>query len=288
VNVEDASVNLLQVGHALKANLETKSGGKANTQCLQQYADGLDGIEDGLGNSIRAHPGTVVTTSTKRMIFGAGAGTTGTRSVATAIQRIASLYDLGWKTQHWMYAPPENCNWTVSLHDAVSPFQSQEKCEKGLRSFDFSGLHDSVGAMFDTPVFELFIDFFLSFPNAVWILTTRPSHEWALKRKSGGEENELLHAMSLLPMEEPCGRGVVAQSSTESLSRMFDLTNDLIRCMVPSERLLEVNFFSNQTYTMGQLVSFLGFPSVNKAFDSEVIPSAGFYNGHMCGGNPLW
>merc|ERR1712151_1009088 len=71
------------------------------------------------------------------------------------------------------------------------------ECLLTLREVDYTVLPQAVDAVFDEPVPELFINFFLSFPRAKVIITKRPSEEWASKR--------LARKHAFVPMQEPCG-----------------------------------------------------------------------------------
>jgi len=234
----------------------------AKSSCLRSYADGLDEVQKGLGDSIRRHPGTVVAADPRTIVFGVGSGTTGTRSLTNALHEVIKHYGLNLKVSHWLASPAENCEWISSLLNILK--SEKEQCMQDLRKFDFTAMSRSVGAILDYPVYELFIDFYLSFPNARWILTTRPSKDWASKRKGD-------HIETPWPMQEPCGRHIKNGTSEKLLSRVFALTNDFIRCVVPSERLLEIDVFSNPAdSSMKRVRSFLGFP------DSEALDLAEF------------
>jgi hypothetical protein len=234
----------------------------SQSQCMSQYADGLDEIRDGLGGMIRAHPGTVVAVTDRPMVFGVGSGTTGTWGLTQALHTISQP---GQKVSHWLNSPPENCKWIASLlriFDACP-----DDCRDQLRRFDFTAIADSVIAILDTPVFEVFLDLFLSFPKATWILTTRPSGDWAKRRKER-------HLNSLFPIQEPCGLAIDKNTTQKELAAMFDLTNDFIRCMVPSERLMELDMFSSNVTdsAVGDIAAFLN----TNNFTTELLAGVPF------------
>merc|ERR550525_1734700 len=88
------------------------------------------------------------------------------------------------------------------------------------------------------PSAELFFDFCWTFPDAKFILTTRPALEWAKSRK--------LHLpySSLAPIEEPCGY-YIDDFADEVSAKLFEHHNNLVRCMVPKERLFEINVWTD-------------------------------------------
>lgn len=231
---------------------DQRSCGRSSiSKCINKYADRLDAIEDGLGDDIRSHPQTVRKSSRRPVVFGVGSGTTGTRSLGIALHKLVTHFDLDMKVSHWLHSPEENCDWITTLLDNV--YLPRQQCQEALREFDYTGMANSVGAILDYPIYELFIDFFLAFPNARWVLTTRPSDDWAAARIED-------HAGTPWPMQEPCGYRVHNYTSSKMLSRVFDSTNDFIRCVVPKDQLLEIDFFSDGTdHTMKHLRKFLGF-----------------------------
>lgn len=245
------------------------------SKCINKYADRLDAIEEGLGDDIRSHPRTVKASSRRPVVFGVGSGTTGTRSLGVALHKLITHFGLDMKVSHWLHSPEENCDWIGKLLDNV--YLPRGQCQEALREFDYTGMANSVGAILDYPIYELFIDFFLAFPNARWVLTTRPSDDWAAARKED-------HAGTPWPMHEPCGFHVQKNTSSKTLSRVFDSTNDFIRCVVPTDHLLEIDFFSDGTnHTMKNLRKFLGFETDD--LDHEEFPHTSSNSEGRCNKN---
>merc|ERR550525_2139974 len=116
------------------------------------------------------------------------------------------------------------------------------------------------------PSAELFFDFCWTFPDAKFILTTRPALEWAKSRK--------LHLpySSFAPIEEPCGY-YIDDFADEVSAKLFEHHNDLVRCMVPKERFFEINVWTDSEEKLqnlsNNLASFVGgtpngsFPGTN-------------------------
>jgi hypothetical protein len=261
-------VSLREAPEVAEVNTRSSSSLSASqSECIVQYADGLDEIQQGLGDAIRAHPGVVVATSDRPIIFGVGSGTTGTWGLTKALHLLAQRDQ---KVSHWLNSPPENCGWIASLLRIVS--LCPEQCYDELRSFDFTAMSESVTAVLDTPVFELFVDFFLSFPKALWILTTRPSDDWAKRRKER-------HLNSAFPIQEPCGRIIGKDTSEKDLAAMFDMTNNFIRCMVPAERLMELDMFSSNV-TDSAVTDISIFLKANN-YASEIIHGVALTRTHQ-------
>jgi len=238
------------------------------SQCINTYAHGLDQIRQGLGDSIRAHPG-VVATSPAPVIFGTGSGTTGTDSLATALQTIMTFYGERGQVMHKCDGVADNCAWARGVTNLSTSIRgwielsSVQDCIQGMRGFDFSSISPAVNAYVGGGSFELFIDMFLSFPNARFILTSRPPDEWAFSRMQK-------EAHPQWPMQEPC-QGFY-DLEMETMSQMYSLTNDFIRCTVPADRFLEIDMFSHPTtHTMKRIREFLGFKE-NPDIDNLEFP----------------
>jgi len=144
---------------------------------------------------------------------------------------------------------------------------SREECVDRVRKFDYTTLAESVGFMTDMPVYELFLHFYLSFPNAKWILTTRDANVWAEHRKKD-------HLFSPYPMQEPCGYIVEPQSDEKVMAKAFLLTNDLIRCVVPAEKLLELDLFEGSTN--GMMARIAEFTQLHAPEGEEAFPHVAF------------
>jgi len=76
-----------------------------------------------------------------------------------------------------------------------------------------------------------------------------------------------------VPMQEPCGYSMgdprlgAMNETLEVHARLFDLNNDSVRCVVPKERLFEIDLFSQSIDgVMLQLSEFLNVPPVDEEF----------------------
>merc|ERR1712194_627753 len=98
----------------------------------------------------------------------------------------------------------------------------------------------------DTPVAELFLDLYWTFPDAKFILTTRPAEGWVKSRIGHHDGN------GAAPLEEPCN---IHRSdfTYQDLAGMFTYHNELVRCVVPKERLFEINVFEDSTEKLQEL-----------------------------------
>lgn len=214
------------------------------------------------------------------LFFGAGSGATGTSSLAMALRTILRDIDADLKIAHaWTWNPPENCDWFTSLEWILARgLVSPEECVKKLHAFNYTSIADSVGAVLDSPVYELFIDLFLSFPKAVWILTTRPSDDWAKARLQQPDAFWLSW-----PIQEPCvslaSRPLLGgRPSQKNMASMFSLGNDLIRCMVAPEKLMEIDVFTKPTdglmVDLGNFLAANGYTSKNMTLflEGEAYP----------------
>jgi hypothetical protein len=213
-------------------------------QCIKTYAAQLDGISPGLGNDIRArqfHVGN----SDQALVLGAGMGTTATRSLDGAL-RI-----LGMSGDHW-----GKLQWQLAWELGYANFEfNMSRCRNHLEN------RFGVGAtpgnwnyfkeyLMDTPIGELFVDFYAFYPKAKFILTNRPAEKWVearLKNRGGYE---------FAPVQEPCNQKMMNYSKQELVS-LFEYHAELVRCMVPQDRLLEINVWEDPKERMNDLMPTL-------------------------------
>jgi len=252
---------LLQLNHSMTSAGQHKQSGEVDIRerlqlCVNSYADALDDVVPDMGKAIRGHPLTVLSTSSRPVVFNAGSGTTGTESSA------AALGMLGLTTAHAHYAAPmvdisEFLEWRQMVEGIL--YNETDSCIPALRKFDFASLPDSVDAVTDFPMPELFIDMFLSFPNAKFLLTLRPSDDWA--------ESDL----NQVPVQEPCGMYMQASKfgwkGTATNAMFFELNNEFIQCVVPEERLFKIDVFTQPTDgVMLELSRFLNLPPLDEEY----------------------
>jgi len=261
-------------GLELGEQAETKYG--AIRECVHQYAQGLHDVKPGLGDSMMAHPLRPVQVSDRQIIFGAGVGTTGTRSLKVA------LGALGARVVHCCNTPAVTSIMApyglgASLEDR-KPMSNKEilECRAALHSFNYASMPVHTDAFMDTPVAEVFLNLFLAYPRAKVILTTRNATEWVATRIKH-------HALNgFAPMQEPCGLFMQYPRDTfdvEELERLFELQNDLVRCLVPQQQLLEINVWTETPQRMegfmDELADFLVLPRPNAA---EPFPGHRIWN----------
>lgn len=86
--------------------------------------------------------------------------------------------------------------------------------------------------LLDTPIGELFLDFYAASPNSKVILTKRDPKEWALARKQ-------FKLGMAIPVQSPCGASL-DDISYEDAAFLFGKHDTLVRCVVPPEKLLEI------------------------------------------------
>lgn len=233
--------------------------------CVAAYADKLDNIVPGLGKWMRAMNSTGKVTNSRSVVFGAGAGTTATRSLH------AALHLLGMKGNHYMI----NEKWEKGILDIVHSVHAGEKCHNRYQRYNYSSLPDKVEYVLDTPTAEVFLHLFAAYPNAKFVLTTRPAHDWSFNRVHD-------HGHTALPVQEPCGDEHVRHHNRTDIEAMFNLHNELVRCVVPKERLLEFDVFADSEdrmrNLMQELADFVGIPIPEKKgkTDAHRFPGSRF------------
>mmetsp|Transcript_17705 Transcript_17705/g.37631 ORF Transcript_17705/g.37631 Transcript_17705/m.37631 type:complete len:339 (+) Transcript_17705:93-1109(+) len=232
--------------------------------CITAYADGLDNVRPGLGCQIRARSLTAVSTSPRKMVFGAGHGSSGSSSLAKA------LVELGLITAHSNELAPSGYGaWAWTLKNLSDRDMPLDTCDEDFNNFNYTSLPKEIDAVVDTPVDKIFLDLFLSFPNAKWLLHKRPYNDWAGSRKGSWPSKAA-------PIEHPCGGIQVDMFNQDDLGRLASLHDDLVRCVVPRERLFEFDIFMNGTSgLMHQLGLFLERPDPPPA--SVTYPHIGNY-----------
>jgi len=230
-------------------------------QCVDSYANGLDDVESGLGSFIRGHPLFANYTNWRPFIWGAGSGSTATGSL------FAALLKLNFNAVHAVSGAGVDLRLFERFMHTWHEYD-EGSCRRLVRSLNLSDMPENVDAVVDTPASELFIDIFLAYPKARFILTVRPAEEWAHARRHMYDwvTNGLVNIPPDLPVpiQEPCGDLTVAdveRFSEKDLATLFSLQNDLVRCAVPQERLFEIDVFTQNTaHVMSNLSRFLNVP----------------------------
>lgn len=272
-DVEDF-VSLLQMPKMPRSPSHKGGPGRAGKDlhhCVDMYANGLDSIRPGtrLGNHIRTWPMTVPATSTRQIVFGAMMGGTASVSYAYALSQI-----MGLRTYHH---PGVLTNKTLTMNDAVCTWANSHdhdffrlwdsdfatSCRPNLQEVDVTTLPE-IDAFLEQPVDLYFPLFFLSFPNARWILSTRDSHDWVTDYN-----REFNSSTNVIPIQLPCLRYdgnsssmVMGSFSTDENARMYELLNEFIRCAVAPDKLFHYDLFADGTAGLSnKLGKWLGIPT---------------------------
>jgi len=249
-------------------------------QCVASYADGLDAVRPELGAPIRTHRLQATRTSDRSIVFGAGLSFTGTRSLS------AFMMDLNMTGCHFKSSWASRLDHIMGLENplfgipevyGVYNFTEAKACYMKLRSMDLTeGIGPDIDFMTDAPIPQLALDLFLAYPNAKFVLSTRPASDWV----------DVGFATPLAPLQEPCGINSSKFEPSE-MARLVDLNNDLIRCIVPQSQLFELSVFSDppevKAHLSRSLSAFLGrplpvdvpFPHINNGdppFDKQYTP----------------
>lgn len=196
--------------------------------CVQIHADALNQLHEGWGETIIKHPLKTQTVSQRSVIIGGGMGTTGTKSLHAALKL------LGLNVWH----AGRNSTWDARRNDVTYLLKTGQA--KEIHNFDFVGLLDGADGAIDCPTAEVFIDLFLSFPNAKVVLSTRPPQSWAASRLKH-------HSGTLVPKQEPFGAQIGSKGfeSIETLAKLYQINNDFVRCVVPKQQLLEYDLWAD-------------------------------------------
>lgn len=244
--------------------------------CIRGYSNKLNGVRRGLGDDVIRRFGNVSFNDVgakaipqTSIVLGAGYGTTGTRSLDTALRL------MGLQGEHY---GPTGQRFARLLGYQARPkiFPRDATCKNTLeRQFPHEFKYDKQ-YLVDTPVAELFLDLYWTFPDAKVILTTRPAREWAARR--------LVHHSVPAPIQEPCG--YLQGHFKKNLAKLFDYHNDLVRCVVPKERLFELNFWEDswdRLRSLGEdLASFVGGEAIAQVPGTKVLRTVSANGTQVC------
>lgn len=271
-------------------SLQVSSGERLDpreAECISHYASKLDDIRGGLGDAVRIRAEEFDFTraanrnDTKMHFFGAGYGTTGTRSLHTALQL------MGFTGEH---ADLKGLYRKMIYKVLGIRGRPNANCKQQLKDMFPSSFKYDKDYILDTPVAELFLDLYWTFPDAKFILTTRSAEQWVKSRIGHHDSGEAA------VLEEPCNLHM-ASFTDQELTNMYLYHNDLVRCVVPKERLFEINVFEDPPEKLRELgktlALFLGakpidrFPGTWKAFAGKgkhhlVQLKAAGDEGHRC------
>lgn len=236
--------------HQDKAKTDANAANLKALSCISDYSKDLNTIKSGLGEHILERARTFGFNKIPdrndegalKRVFGVGMGTTATRSLSSALKMMG---------MHGSHFGPREANIAKSIGVVFTNYERKmqadsPKCYKHLEALYPMGYHVPQGSYaMDTPVGELFLDEFFSFPGALFVLTKRNSTKW-VKARYGHSGHELA------ALQEPCGH-YMRSFTHEQNAALLDAHHNLVRCVVPKERLFEINVFEDPPEQMRQL-----------------------------------
>jgi len=251
-NAGQASCLIQQRADTGKAVIEPKDSpfSPAQWQCISQYGASVDADLPGFSRRLeqRRFGGTGKARLDGSVILGAGFGTTATRSLA------AFARQLGLAVHHCKQGKreeiPEFWMRLMNITSMLDP-QGLDGCLSTLDVLNFSEAFDQGNdLLLDTPMAEHFLDFYAVSPQSKVILTNRNAVDWVKARLQWDET-------MVAPLHSPCGMKL-APMSPEMAVRLYEAHNRLVRCIVPPEKLTEINVFDGSTLDVPALSDFLG------------------------------
>ena len=180
----------------------------------------------------------------KPLIIGAGEGTTGTHTVARLISRTASP---ARTVAHWevVYGnrSSEASQAYVGLRKRLMALTPPERAH-----FDYD-VFDAYDGVTDEPIPQLFPYIYRTYPQARVILSVRNASEWVDSRVRHHPASPRPFALFDASMEIIVNRKKKNRTSRPSLNPSdsalaFAMQNMLVRCLVPSHKLLVVDVFN--------------------------------------------
>mmetsp|Transcript_97623 Transcript_97623/g.173882 ORF Transcript_97623/g.173882 Transcript_97623/m.173882 type:complete len:314 (+) Transcript_97623:83-1024(+) len=248
------SPSLLQTSRLQDVQVDMAALHRVRDHCLTQYIDKVNSASSGftldsMKQIIRSQD-RVAKQSERKLVLCAGQGTTATVGVAFALE---ALHLHGYHWTHEVATANENVlkgelpAYVQSIWDMLQ--SGEENCRAALAEYDFTTLPSDVDYVSDTPFPETFLVFYQQFPQAKVILSTRPAAEWVQKRRA--------HSGTPAPVLNPCGAGSIGNYSDQQLEIFFDAYNELVRCVVPQENLLEIDAISKTIDMPEEFLQFL-------------------------------
>jgi len=232
--------------HVPKSGFFDLGGAHCSVGCSRTYIDRAKQLDEAAGSQLTrllCSPFNY-STSPKPLIIGAGAGTTGTQTVAYAV----SL--LGLKVIHFreMWNPWGRRNLTFGDKSDADPgigmqfyrlwgveedVNATSCLEKGRR-LEFKRFED-VDAVFDSPFPAYTYDLIRAYPNSRIILTVRDPSTWVVKRRTHHPNPDAHYLRS-------CG-AKLANLSESAGAELFRATNDWVQCVSRVDRIVKINVF---------------------------------------------
>jgi hypothetical protein len=221
--------------------------------CIDSYVALVDRIMPDYGEMLRrrvwggtCHPSI---DASQQKFINAGQGTTATKSLDCLFQQ------MGFRQHHWTLADGPGGFWEELYQlDWGRENIPVDKCMAALNTGDYGKPFEMFDLIGDLPVGTHFLDFLACRPNARVLLTTRPAPEWARARLRHSRDSEP-------PMESPCGLKM-RDAPTAVGEALFSAHDDLVRCIVPKERLFVIDVFSQSTSGLSaRIAHFAGRPA---------------------------
>ena len=205
------------------------------------------------------------TASTKQLIIGAGAGSTGTHSLYNW------LCEMGFTAVHWSKTCGQISETGVVYEWAnnhTNPLIDLEP--SGRDAFDYT-LFDGADAVSEYPFPSYFSYLLRDHPDAYVILTVRNATEWVHKREHDHPTTPMVGLSEEASMRAIETRAASDKRARPSTRRMEDSVaayerhNALVRKLAPPSRLLEMNVFDEPDVVLKRrLREFLkGIPRTN-------------------------
>jgi hypothetical protein len=228
----------------------------AQLGCIQSYRGSLEQILPGSGRHLHLREwggsGMPLMPGKLAPVLGAALGTTAGRSLAVFAKQI------GLRTHHDLSEDKPKKSWAALLnavrgkHANGSNLNTHNECADALNAFDFGTLlSDGFDVLLDTLVADQFLDFYALSPNSKVILSTQSAKKWIEARLKHHPLDQHL------PVQSRCG-AKLQDVDAGVAARMFEAHQELVRCMVPKDKLLELDVLSGTSVDTGRIAQFLG------------------------------
>src|SRR3989338_7020815 len=180
-----------------------------------------------------------VVPSNHSVIFALGPGTTATHGL------IGDLYRLNIPSVHWIIhtqiPDTPTCQsflqrWTRFCQDREFRSMSVEEIYRFIQTVMMQ--HDCVSAFMDFPIPEMFLYLRYMFPNAIYLFTDREPTSWAKRRVHH-------HPLDIAVLPMPNLHPPTPVTNINVLSSLFVAHREFIHCVIPSDKILDLNYFTN-------------------------------------------
>ncbi|CAM9378090.1 unnamed protein product [Phaeothamnion confervicola] len=264
-NVSAATVPYpLRRNAAAAAAVAPSSGLCGDGSCENAYIDELSEIRESWGARVKSFMCSYAVrnapTFGDMLFLFPSPGTTGSRSMSSFLGETC-----GWNVFHYasfFFGRDEDEIWRSTRRGADDNWADPNWTGAGLMAPEAEALnlidgksdefldshailpdliprgHDKpVDAVLDDPMCQLFFDTFHQFPNARFVLLHRDPVDWAESRRRK-------HRRAPLPVIRGATSDCVTDASLDELAGAFAAFEAYVRCKVPPERLLEVDYFA--------------------------------------------